>query len=123
MKEYEESTWHGREFDGGTIIELIHGYKALPQDILDMGRQFGQEPDGQTGSYITAIFRLTKGGTYKADLRWTPDAGNEVMIFRSDIDGHTRSGKDLYAAKCEHIMVPIFLGHLKNFVEEMTGNG
>lgn len=115
MKEYEESTWHGREFDGGTIIELIHGYKALPQDILDMGRQFGQEPDGQTGSYITAIFRLTKGGTYKADLRWTPDAGYELMVFHSDENGHLKSGKDLYSARLGYMSVPGFMYHLKRF--------
>lgn len=123
MKEYEQSLYHGKHFDGGTILEMIVGYRKVPDEILEAGRKFGHPPDSNTGSYVRAIFQINGKGTYLADLRWTPDAGNEVMIFRSDIDGHTRSGKDLYSARCEHIMVPIFLGHLKKFVEEMTGNG
>lgn len=97
MKEYEQSLYHGKHFDGGTILEMIVGYRKVPDEILEAGRKFGHPPDSNTGSYVRAIFQINGKGTYLADLRWTPDSGNEVMIFRSNIDGHTRSGQSPFS--------------------------
>lgn len=89
--------YRGRKMRCGVeIIDMFHGRVPVPDELLEIGKKFGHEPDVWTGGHITAILRF-KGKIYKADQRWTPDEGQEFMIFKSDVCGNVTSGRSLFS--------------------------
>lgn len=71
----------GKTLHGAEIFDVRYGREEVPQEIQDMGRKFGHEPNTSTGFWFQASCKV-RGKTYLADLRWTPVEGNECMIFR-----------------------------------------
>lgn len=89
----------GKTLHGAEIFDVRHGREEVPEEIQDMGRKFGHEPNTSTGLWFQASVKV-KGKTYLADLRWTPDEGNECMIFRCDKDGNIlESGRSYYSRR------------------------
>lgn len=89
----------GKTLHGAEILDVSYGREEVPEEIQNMGRKFGHEPDGYTGIWYRGIAKV-KGKLYLADLRWTPDAGNECKIFRCDKDGNIiESGKSYYSKR------------------------
>lgn len=94
IEELKDKTLHGAE-----VLDVSYGREEVPQEIQDMGRKFGYEPNTSTGLWFQVICKV-KGKSYLADLRWTPDAGNECMIFRCDKDGSViESGRSYYSRR------------------------
>lgn len=104
---------------GVEIFDIVTGHYQVSDFDREAGKRFGHAPDIWTGSYITAILDF-KGKTYKADMRWTPDAGNEFMIFHSDACGNVRSGKDVFSRSGLEIMsVNVFLSLVAEWAKEI----
>lgn len=55
-----------------------------------------------------------KGKTYLADLRWTPDEGNECMILR-----FTKGGRSYYSRRG----IPLTLHSLLKCIDEFAKDG
>lgn len=106
----------GKTLHGAEIFDVRHGREKVPQEIQDMGRKFGHEPNAATGLWFRSIFKV-KGKIYLADLRWAPDAGNECMIFRCDKDGNViESGRSYYSRRG----LPLTLHSLLKCVDEFA---
>lgn len=89
----------GKTLHGAEVLKHWYAYTEIPEEILEMGRKFGHDPDNSTGIWYRGIANV-KGKLYLADLRWTPDAGNECMIFRCDKDGNVlESGRSYYSRR------------------------
>nr|DAL57008.1 MAG TPA_asm: hypothetical protein [Bacteriophage sp.] len=109
----------GKTLHGAEILDVSYGREEVPEEIQDMGRKFGHEPNTSTGLWFRAISKV-KGKSYLADLRWTPDAGNECMIFYSDACGNVRSGKDVFSRSGLEIMsVNVFLSLVAEWAKEI----
>lgn len=103
---------------GLEIVALTEDRWEPSEEYLELGRRFGHEPDSGVRTGLTATV-LAKGKTYKADMRWTPDAGYEFMVFKSNADGYVASGKDVYCrSNCLGVNLQSFLGYLMDFFEE-----
>lgn len=79
----------GKTLHGAEILDVSYGREEVPQEIQDMGRKLGHEPNTSTGLWFRVISKVN-GKRYLADLRWTPDAGNECMIFKCNKNGTVR---------------------------------
>lgn len=79
----------GKTLHGAEIFDVRYGREEVPEEIKNMGRKFGHEPNTSTGLWYQASCKV-KGKTYLADLRWTPDEGNECMIFKCNKNGTVR---------------------------------
>lgn len=103
----------GKTLHGAEIFDVRHGREEVPQEIQDMGRKFGHEPDTSTGLWFQASCKVN-GKTYLADLRWTPDEGNECMILR-----FTKGGRSYYSRRG----IPLTLHSLLKCIDEFAKDG
>lgn len=114
----------GKTLHGAEILKTWYSWTEIPEEILEMGQKFGHEPNTSTGLYFRAITQV-KGKSYLADLRWTPDAGNECMIFRCDKDGNVlESGRSYYSRRDVPLTLHSLLKCIDDFAKgEQHGQG
>ena len=103
----------GKTLHGAEIFDIRHGREEVPEEIKNMGRKFGHEPNTSTGLWFQASCKV-KGKTYLADLRWTPDEGNECMIFR-----FIESGRSYYSRRG----IPLTIHSLLKCVDDFAKDG
>lgn len=108
----------GKTLHGAEILKSWYSWTDFPEEILEMGRKFGHEPDGYTGIWYRGIAKV-KGKLYLADLRWTPDAGNECMIFRCNKDGKViESGRSYYSRRGIPLAIASLIKCIDDFAKE-----
>lgn len=111
----------GKTLHGAEILDVSYGREEVPEEIQDMGRKFGHEPNTSMGLWLRAISKV-KGKSYLADLRWTPDAGNECMIFRCDKDGNVvESGRSYYSRRGLPLTTHSILKCIDDFAKDGGG--
>lgn len=111
----------GKTLHGAEILDVSYGRAEVPEEILEMGRKFGHEPNAATGLWFRSIFKV-KGKIYLADLRWAPDAGNECMIFRCDKDGSViESGRSYYSRRGIPLTIHSILKCIDDFAKDGGG--
>lgn len=121
--ENERKLWiiyQGKKLAPGLeIVALTEDRWDPSAEYLELGRRFGHKPDSGVRTGLTATV-LAKGKTYKADMRWTPDAGYEFMVFKSNANGCATSGKDMYCrSNCQGVSLKSFLWYLMDFFKEV----
>ena len=101
----------GKTLHGAEILDVSYGREEVPEEIQNMGRKFGHEPNTSTGLWFQESVKV-KGKTYLADLRWTPDEGNECMILRF-------TGRSYYSRRG----IPLTLHSLLKCIDEFAKDG
>ena len=117
---YSISMYRGKKIGRLDIVDMWGGHQDVPDEVLALGCRFGHEPDVYTGDFLTAQL-LVGRQNYKADLRWTPDAGYEFMIFKCDLNGHVSSGRSCYEGhRYPNVTLPTFLWYINDFAKEVV---
>ena len=117
---YSISMYRGKKIGRLDIVDMWGGHQDVPDEVLALGCRFGHEPDVYTGDFLTAQL-LVGRQNYKADLRWTPDAGYEFMIFKCDLNGHVSSGRSCYEGhRYPNVTLPTFLWYINDFAKEVA---
>ena len=120
FKTYPNPQYRGKKIGRLEIVDMWGGHQDVPDEVLALGCRFGHEPDVYTGDFLTAQL-LVGRQNYKADLRWTPDAGYEFMIFKCDLNGHVSSGRSYYEGhRYPNVTLPTFLWYINDFAKEVV---
>mgnify|MGYP001313475870 FL=1 len=110
--------YRGKKIGCLEIVDMWGGHQDVPEKMLALGRRFGHEPGAYAGDFLTAQL-LAGRQHYKADLRWTPDAGYECMVFKCDSNGRVSSGRSYYEGhRYPNVTIPTFLWYINDFVKE-----
>ena len=118
VKTYPIPQYRGKKIGRLEIVDMWGGHQDVPDEVLALGRRFGHEPDVYIGDFLTAQLLLGRQN-YKADLRWTPDAGYEFMVFKCDLNGHVSSGRSCYEGpRYPNVTLPTFLWYINDFAKE-----
>lgn len=117
---YPIPQYRGRKIGRLEIVDMWGGHQDVPDEVLALGRRFGHDPGVYIGDFLTAQL-LVGRQNYKADLRWTPDAGYEFMIFKCDLKGHVSSGRSCYEGhRYPNVTLPTFLWYINDFAKEVV---
>lgn len=114
----------GKTLHGAEILDVSYGRAEVPEEIQEMVRKFWHKPNPSTGLWYRCIAKV-KDKSYLADLRWTPDAGTECMIFRCDKDGNVlESGRSYYSRRGIPLSLRILIKCIDDFAKgEQDGQG
>lgn len=74
---YPIPQYRGKKIGRLEIVDMWGGHQDVPDEVLALGRRFGHDPGVYIGDFLTAQL-LVGRQNYKADLRWTPDAGKRI---------------------------------------------
>lgn len=119
----KDQTYHIPQYRGTKIgrleiVDMWGGHYDVPDEVLALGRLFGHEPGVYIGDFLTAQL-LVGRQNYKADLRWTPDAGYEFIVFKCDRNGHVTSGRSYYEGhRYPNVTPSTFLWYISDFAKE-----
>lgn len=91
---YSISMYRGKKIGRLEIVDMWIGHYDVPDEVLALGRRFGHEPGVYIGDFLTAQL-LVGRQNYKADMRWTPDAGYEFMVFKMRSEWPRNIGQEL----------------------------
>lgn len=117
---YPIPQYRGKKIGRLEIVDMRVGHYDVPDEVLALGRRFGHEPGAYIGDSLTAQL-LVGRQNYKADLRWTPDAGYEFMVFKCDLNGHVTSGRSYYEGhRYPNVTLPSFLWYINDFAKEVV---
>lgn len=115
---YPIPQYRGKKIGRLEIVDMWGGHQDVPDEVLALGRRFGHDPGVYIGDFLTAQL-LVGRQNYKADLRWTPDAGYEFMIFKCDRNGHVTAGRSYYEGhRYPNVTLPTFLWYIRDFAKE-----
>ncbi|WP_303226040.1 hypothetical protein [uncultured Acidaminococcus sp.] len=116
---YPIPQYRGKKIGRLEIVDIWGGHQEVPEKMLALGRLFGHEPDAYAGNFLTALLLLGRQN-YKADLRWTPDAGYEFIVFKCDLNGRVSSGRSYYEGhRYPNVTIPTFLWYINDFAKEV----
>lgn len=114
---YPIPKYRGKKIGRLEIVDMWGGHQDVPEKMLALGRRFGHEPGAYIGDFLIA-YLLVGRQNYKADLRWTPDAGCEFMVFKCDLNGHVSSGRSYYEGhRYPNVTLPTFLWYINDFAK------
>lgn len=117
-KVYPIPQYRGKKIGRLEIVDMWGGHQDVPEKMLALGRRFGHEPGAYIGDFLIA-YLLVGRQHYKADLRWTPDAGYEFMVFKCDLNGHVSSGRSCYEGhRYPNVTLSTFLWYISDFAKE-----
>lgn len=117
---YPIPQYRGKKIECLEIVDMWGGHQEVPEEMLTLGRRFGHEPGAYIGDFLTAQLLLGRQN-YKADLRWTPDAGYEFMAFKCDLNGRVSSGRSYYEGhRYPNVTLPTFLWYINDFAKEVV---
>ena len=117
---YPIPQYRGKKIGGLEIVDMWGGHQEVPEKMLALGRRFGHEPGAYIGDFLTAQL-LVGRQYYKADLRWTPDAGYEFMVFKCDLNVHVSSGRSYYEGhRYPNVTFSTFLWYISDFAKEVV---
>lgn len=114
---YPIPQYRGKKIGRLEIVDMWGGHQEVPEEMLALGRRFGREPGAYAGDFLTAQLLMGRQN-YKADLRWTSDAGYEFMVFKCNLNGHVSSGRSYYEGhRYPNVTLPTFLWYINDFAK------
>lgn len=117
---YPIPQYRGKKIGRMEIADMWGGHYDAPDEMLARGRWFRHELGAYIGDFLTAQL-LVGRQNYKADLRWTPDAGYECMVFKCDRNGHVTSGRSYYEGhRYPNVTLPTFLWYINDFAKKVV---